>query len=166
MTTGKTKALTYGPLSVCKVISLLFNTLSRFIIAFISMNRSLLISWLQSPSTVILRAESLQSYLTLCNPIDCSSPGSSVLGILQARILEWVAISYSRYLSDQGIKSPSLMALALAGGFFTTSATWEDHSDFGVQENIIYHCFHFFSFYLPSSNGTGCHYLSFSNTEC
>ena len=40
-------------------------------------------------------AKSLQSCLTLCNPIDSSSPGSSVPGILQARILEWVAISFS-----------------------------------------------------------------------
>ena len=37
-----------------------------------------------------------QSCLTLCNPIDCSSPGSSVHGILQARILEWVAFPFSR----------------------------------------------------------------------
>ena len=36
--------------------------------------------------------------LTLCDPIDCSLPGSSVHGILQARILEWVAISFSNYL--------------------------------------------------------------------
>jgi len=40
-------------------------------------------------------AKSHQSCLTLCNPIDGSSPGSSVPGILQARILEWVAISFS-----------------------------------------------------------------------
>ena len=40
-------------------------------------------------------AKSRQSCLTLCNPIDGSPPGSSVLGILQARILEWVAISFS-----------------------------------------------------------------------
>ena len=33
---------------------------------------------------------------TLCNPVDCSPPGSSVHGILQARVLEWVAISFSR----------------------------------------------------------------------
>ena len=105
MTTGKTIALTYGPLSVCKVISLLFNTLSRFIIAFISMNRSLLISWLQSPSTVILRAESLQSYLTLCNPMDCSSPGSSVLGILQARILEWAILVSTMSSSNWRVSS-------------------------------------------------------------
>ena len=37
-----------------------------------------------------------KSYLTLCNPMDCSPPGSSVLGILQARILEWVAMPSSR----------------------------------------------------------------------
>ena len=38
----------------------------------------------------------IQSCPTLCNPMDCNSPGSSVLGIFQARILEQVAISYSR----------------------------------------------------------------------
>ena len=37
-----------------------------------------------------------QSYLTLSNPMDCRPPGSSVYGILQARILEWVAIPFSR----------------------------------------------------------------------
>ena len=37
-----------------------------------------------------------QLCLTLCDPMDCSSPGSSVHGIFQTRVLEWVAISYSR----------------------------------------------------------------------
>ena len=41
-------------------------------------------------------AKSLQSCPTLCNPIDGSPPGSAVLGILQARMLEWVAISFSK----------------------------------------------------------------------
>ena len=40
-------------------------------------------------------AKSLQSYPTLCDPIDSSPPGSPVPGILQARALEWVAISFS-----------------------------------------------------------------------
>ena len=40
-------------------------------------------------------AKSLQSCLTLCDPIDGSPPGSAILGILQARTLEWVAISFS-----------------------------------------------------------------------
>ena len=41
-------------------------------------------------------AKSLQSCLTLCNPIDSSPPGSPIPGILQARTLEWVAISFSK----------------------------------------------------------------------
>ena len=40
--------------------------------------------------------EVAQSCPTLCNPMDCSLPGSSIHGIFQARILEWVAISFSR----------------------------------------------------------------------
>ena len=43
-----------------------------------------------------VHAESLKSCPTLCDPMNCSPPGSSVHGILQARILEWVAISSSR----------------------------------------------------------------------
>ena len=49
-------------------------------------------------------SEVAQSCPTLCNPVDCSLPGSSVRGILQARILEWVTISFSRgssWPSDQ-----------------------------------------------------------------
>ena len=53
VTTGKTIALTIRSF-VGRVISLLFNTLSRFVIAFLPRNKHLLISWLQSPSTVIL----------------------------------------------------------------------------------------------------------------
>ena len=41
-------------------------------------------------------SEVIQSCTTPCNPMDCSPPGSSIHGILQARILEWVAISFSR----------------------------------------------------------------------
>ena len=56
-----------------------------------------------------------QSCLTPCNPMDCSLPGSSVHGILQARILEWVAISYSRGSSHPGteFRSPALQADSL-----------------------------------------------------
>ena len=43
-----------------------------------------------------IRAKSLQLCLTLCGPIDCSLPGSSVQGILQARILDWIAMPSSR----------------------------------------------------------------------
>ena len=63
-----------------------------------------------------------QSCLTLCGPLDCSPTCSSVHGILQARILEWVAISFSRGSSwprDQTWVS------CIAGRFFTVWATRE-----------------------------------------
>ena len=67
-----------------------------------------------------------QSCLTLCDPVDCSPPGFSVQGILQARILEWVAMPSSGDLPNPGMEPAFLMLPALAGGFFTTSATWEE----------------------------------------
>ena len=48
-----------------------------------------------------------QSCLTLCDSMDCSAPGSSAHGILQARILEWVAILFSRDLPNPGIETRS-----------------------------------------------------------
>ena len=89
MTTGKNIALTRQTF-VGKVMSLLFNTLSRFVIVFLPRSKRLLISWLQSPSAMILEA------------------------------------------------SP----------------------------NEVCHCFHCFPIYLPWSDGTGCHDLSFQNVEC
>ena len=50
---------------------------------------------LQCLAAAAAAAESLQSCLTLCNPVDGSLPGSPVPGILQARTLEWVAIAFS-----------------------------------------------------------------------
>ena len=168
MTAGKTIALTRRTF-ISKMMPLLFNMLSRLVIAFLPRSKHLLILWLQSPSAVILEpqkinspsvchavmgpdamilvlwmlsfkptfslslspssrgfwvplhfistilfsnlsvnfslpsfpplflaaAKSLQSCPTLCDPLDGSPPGSSVPGILQARTLEWVAISFS-----------------------------------------------------------------------
>ena len=85
MTTGKTTALTKLTF-VGKVMSLLFNALSRFVLAFLPRRKHLLISWLQSTSTV---------------------------------------------------------------------------KNFGAQENEVCHCLHCFPSYLPWSDGTGCHDLSF-----
>ena len=61
-----------------------------------------------------------QSCLTLCDPMDWSLPGSSVHGISQARILERVAIPFSRGSSQPGIELVSPTSPTLAGGFFTT----------------------------------------------
>ena len=57
--------------------------------------------------------------------MDYSPPGSSVHGILQARILEWLPFPPPGDLPNPGIESASLTSPTLAGGFFTTSATWE-----------------------------------------
>ena len=59
---------------------------------------------------------------TLCDPMDSSPSGFSVHGISQVKILEWVAISFSKDLPDQRME-PAF--LALAGRFFTNSATRE-----------------------------------------
>ena len=78
MTNGKTIALTIQTFAG-KLMSLLFNRLSRFGITFLA-------------------------NVQLCDPMDCSLPGSSVHVISQARLLEWVAISFSRgssWLRDQ-----------------------------------------------------------------
>ena len=67
-TTGKIVALTIW-IFVSKVMSLLFNTLSRFVIAFLSRSKNLLISWLQSPSAVILEPKKIVCHCFHCFPI-------------------------------------------------------------------------------------------------
>ena len=170
-------------------MSLLFKTLSRFVIGFLLRSSCLLISWLQSSSTVILELKKrfslfppfpflflmkwcitahiwqmiatrclgtvlskpgifnnfclwtqttidlwikywndgfmsivcsfVQSSPTLFKPMDCSSPCSSIRVILQAKILEWIAISFSRsFWSREWTMCPK--SPALAGRIFTT----------------------------------------------
>ena len=71
---------------------------------------------------------SAQSCPTLCDPLDCSPPGSSVHGIFQARILEWVAISYSRGSSWPRDQTRVSCISCLTGGLHH-QATWEAHRD-------------------------------------
>ena len=65
-------------------------------------------------------AKSLQSYLTLCNPRDSSPPGSTVPGTLQARTLEWVAISFSNAWKRK-VKVKSLSCVWLLATPWTTA---------------------------------------------
>ena len=67
-------------------------------------------------------SEVAQSCLTLCDPVDCSPPGSYVHGILQARILEWVAISFSRGSSQPRDRTQVSL---IAGRLFNLWATRE-----------------------------------------
>ena len=131
MATGKTITLIRQTF-VGKVMSLLFNIPSRFVIAFLPrsnhlwaavtfhcfpiylpwsdgigchdprfLNVELFVCFIDSNAT----AKSLQSCLTLSDPMDCSLPGSSVHGIFQSRVLEWGAIAFSnRYARYSIIK--------------------------------------------------------------
>ena len=69
--------------------------------------------WSSMPRVETAAAKSLQSCLTLCDPIDSSPPGFSVPGILQARILEWVAISFSNAWSEKWKWSHSIVSDSL-----------------------------------------------------
>ena len=82
---------------------------------------------------------------TLSDPMDCSPPGSSVHGILQAGMLEWVAISFSRDLPDPGME---YQVPCTAGRFFTVWATGRPYLantritllPFGLGSASILHC--------------------------
>ena len=77
---------------------------------------------------IILSAKSLQSCLTLCNPMDCSPPGSSYswdsprknIGVSGHAFLQGI-------FPTQGLKPHLLLSPALASGFFNISTTWEAH---------------------------------------
>ena len=76
---------------------------------------------------IYIHAQSLQSCLTLWDPIVYSLPGSSFHGVLQTRILEWVVTPSSRGSSRPRDGTHVSMSPVLAGEFFTTKTTWEEH---------------------------------------
>ena len=85
--------------------------------------------------------QSFKSCPTLCNPMDYSPPGSSVHEILQARILEWVAIFFSR-----GSCQPrdQTRVSCIAGGFFTIEPPGhlrQRHSDKSETKTVHYHLY-------------------------
>ena len=86
---------------------------------------------------VTATAKSLQSCPTLCNPIDSSPLGSSVPGILQARILEWVAISFSN-AGKWKVKVKSLSRVRLLGTPLTTAYQAPPSMGFSRQEYWIW----------------------------
>ena len=91
--------------------------------ACLLLGRQILYHWATWQTKLLyMYAKSLQSSQTLCDPMDCSLPGSYVQGIPQVRILEWVTMPSSRGSSwfRDWTASPELV-----GRFFTTSITWE-----------------------------------------
>ena len=85
-------------------------------------NRNKLTSW---SACACVHAKLLQSYLTLCNPVDCSPPGFSVQGILQARILEWVAMPFSRGSSPPRGQTCVFCLYCIGRWVLYHSAIWE-----------------------------------------
>ena len=79
-------------------------------------------------------SEVIQSYPTLCDPMDCSPPGSSVHGILQARILEWVAISFSRRSSQPRDQT---QVSHIAGRCFNLWATREALTFYNILMQLL-----------------------------
>ena len=77
--------------------------------------------------TELSHAELLQSCPTLCGPMNCSPPGSSVHGILQARYQSQLPFSTPGEIPDPGTEPVVLTSPSLVGMFFTTNATWESH---------------------------------------
>ena len=75
-----------------------------------------------------------QLYQSFCDLVDSSSPASSVHGIFQARILEWLPFLSPGDLPDPGMEPVSP---ALAGRFFTTSATWEALSNIVIAKQMV-----------------------------
>ena len=117
--------------SVCILIGWweFFNTRKFSILKFYSVNLSTM------PCCCYLATKSC---LTLCDPMDCSPPGSSVHGILQAGILEWVAIPLSRVSSRPRDRTH---VSYLAGRFFTTKPP-------GRHPTMLYLKVFFFFFHL------------------
>ena len=79
---------------------------------------------ISTSSDIQMHAKLLQSCPTLHNPIDCGPQGPSVHGILQARILEWITISFSRGSSQPRDQTLLPYVSCTAGGFFTISTPW------------------------------------------
>ena len=90
-----------------------------------------------APLTAAAAAKLLQSCLTLCDPIDGSPSGSTVPGILQARTLQWVAISFPVHESEVAQSCPTL----------------SDPMDCSLPGSSVHGIF------PGKSTGVGCHYL-------
>ena len=86
-----------------------------------------------------MSAQLLQSCQTLCNPRNWSLPGSSDHGVLQARILEWIAMPSSRessQLRDWTRGSCGFWDSCIAGGFFTHWDTWKPLRKTSITDNV------------------------------
>ena len=110
-------------------------------------------------------AKSIQSCLTLCDPMDCNPTGSSVHGILQERILEWVAMPSSRGSSWPRDRTQVSYVSFIGSRFFTTSTTWEALLDHMIILFLIFwgttilFSIAAVSFYISTNSAQGVFYI-------
>ena len=125
-------------------MSLLFNMLSRLVITFLPRSKYLLISWLQSSSAVILESKQIKSAT-----ISTVSPSISheVMGPDAMIFIFWMLSFKPTFILS----------------FFTFNKRLFSFSSLSPRapQNKVCHCFHCFPIYLPWSDGTKCHHLSF-----
>ena len=84
---------------MCKLLAVMVNSIIFIAVMFYKISNCTLYMWeIYSILSIIFQSESEipQSCPTLSDPMDCSPPDSSIHGIFQARVLEWVAIAFSR----------------------------------------------------------------------
>ena len=124
MTTGKTTALTRWTF-VGKVMSLLFNMLSRLVITFLPRSKHLLISWLQSPSAVILVPNKIKSFtVSIVSPSICHGVSDAMilvfwmLSFIHGIVLKWVVKlkTVCLFLLTKNTNVPYLLALHVKRG--------------------------------------------------
>ena len=87
--------------------------------------KNLIVLFLIELTCMCMHAKSLPSCPTLCDPMDCTLPGSSDLGFSRQEYWSGLPCPPPGDLTSPGMKPTFLMSPALSGGFFTTSTTWE-----------------------------------------
>ena len=93
-----------------------------------------LLFFIPAPGTEFLKVNVTQSRSTLCDPMDCSLAGSSVHGILQARILEWVAVHFSRGSSQPRDGTQVFRTAELLNPWNFLSVSYVNEEIFGSTE--------------------------------
>ena len=145
MTTGKSIASTRWTF-VCKIMSLLFNTMSRFVIAFLPRSKRLLISWLQSPPAVILELEKIKAVtVSIVSP----SISHEVMGPDAMIFVFWMlglkpSFSLSSFTFIKRLFSSSLLsAIRVVSSAYLRLSIFlpaDNHTSHVTLENHIPHC--------------------------
>ena len=163
MTTGKTIALTRCTF-VDKVMSLLFKVLSRLVITFLPRSKHLLISWLQSPPTVILEPKILKYTNSSWSSIwkKQTLPSQKMAKRPTEKIL-LISHTYGQKPHEKmlNITNYSVQFSSVAQSCLTLC----DPRNRSTPGLPVHHCFHCFPIYLPWNDETRCHDLSFLDVE-